>query len=94
MLGFHSFDSARMAIAGIELLHRIRQEHFDLKHLGLKEKTVLEILNAALTALGIGTFIRVRSEVCAAARVQENQWHRKPRVDLTTYSAPSISSAS
>jgi len=48
MLGFKVFSSARITLAGVELLHRIRQGQFDLAHLGVAGKTVPEIWNAVL----------------------------------------------
>jgi len=50
MLGFKEFVSARITLAGVELLHRIRQGQFDLKRLGVAEKTTPEIWKAVLTA--------------------------------------------
>ena len=43
MLGFKDFASAQITLAGVELLHRIRQGQFDLKHLGVVGKTAPEI---------------------------------------------------
>jgi|SRR5436190_517964 len=50
MLGFKNFASARITLAGVELLHRIRQGQFNLKHLGVIGKTEPEIWNAVLAA--------------------------------------------
>jgi transposase-like protein len=50
MLGFKDFDSARITLGGIELLHRIRQGQFDLKGLGVAGKTAPQIWNAVLAA--------------------------------------------
>jgi len=48
MLGFKTFSSARITLAGVELAHRIRQGQFDLKSLGTDGKTTPEIWNAVL----------------------------------------------
>jgi transposase-like protein len=50
MLGFKDFVSAQITLAGVELLHRIRQGQFALRKLGVAEKTAPEIWNAVLAA--------------------------------------------
>jgi transposase-like protein len=50
MVGFKDFVSAQITLAGIELLHRIRQGQFALRKLGVAEKTAPEIWNAVLAA--------------------------------------------
>jgi transposase-like protein len=50
MLGFKDFKSAAITLAGVELLHRIRQGQFSRKQLGVAGKTAPEIWNAVLTA--------------------------------------------
>ena len=50
MLGFKNFESATIIIAGIELLRRIRKDHFTLGSLGLKDQTVPALWNAILAA--------------------------------------------
>jgi transposase-like protein len=48
MLGFKEFRNA--AIAGIELLHRIRKGQFGLGRLGVQGQSVPEVWNAVLGA--------------------------------------------
>src|SRR5450755_4755596 len=50
MLGFKDFVSAQITLAGIELVHRIRQGQFALRKLGVAKKTAPEICNAVLAA--------------------------------------------
>src|ERR1035441_7175002 len=50
MLGFNDFISAQITLAGVELLHRIRQGQFALRKLGVANKTAPEIWNAVLAA--------------------------------------------
>jgi len=50
MLGFKDFVSAQITLAGVELLHRIRQGQFALRNLGVANKTAPEIWNAVLAA--------------------------------------------
>jgi transposase-like protein len=50
MLGFKDFVSAQITLAGVELLHRIRQGQFALHKLGVAENTAPDIWNAVLTA--------------------------------------------
>ena len=50
MLGFQTFASAATAIAGIELLHRIRKGQFSLRKLGLKDQAAPIIWKAVLAA--------------------------------------------
>ena len=48
MLGFKSFRRAKVTIAGIELLHRIRKNQFDLSKLPIQTKTTPTMWNAVL----------------------------------------------
>ena len=48
MLGLKRFHSARVTIAGIELMHKIRKGQFKLGKLGVKGKTAPEIWDAVL----------------------------------------------
>jgi hypothetical protein len=50
MLGFKDFASAQITLAGVELLHRIRQGQFALHKLGVAKKTAPKIWNAVLAA--------------------------------------------
>jgi transposase-like protein len=50
MLGFKWFRTAAITIAGVELLHRIRKDQFDLRALRLKDRTAPAIWKAALIA--------------------------------------------
>ena len=50
MLGFKDFVSAQITLAGVELLHRIRQGPFALRKLGVAKKKAPEIWNAVLAA--------------------------------------------
>jgi transposase-like protein len=50
MLGFKRFRRAKVTIAGIELLHRIRKNQFDLSKLQIATKSVSESWNAVLVA--------------------------------------------
>jgi transposase-like protein len=50
MLGFKDFVSAQITLAGVELVHRIRQEQFALRKLGVAKKTAPDIWNAVLAA--------------------------------------------
>jgi transposase-like protein len=50
MLGFKRFKRARITIAGIELLHRIRKNQFDLSRLKIHTKTASTIWNTVLAA--------------------------------------------
>ena len=50
MLGLKRFHSARVTIAGIELMHRIRKGQFKLGKLGVKGKTAPEIWDAVLAS--------------------------------------------
>ena len=47
---FKDFVSAQITLAGVELLHRIRQGPFALRKLGVAKKTAPEIWNAVLAA--------------------------------------------
>jgi transposase-like protein len=44
------FQHASVTIAGIELMHRIRNNQFELGKLGAKSQTAPEIWNAVLAA--------------------------------------------
>ena len=50
MLGFKRFKRARITIAGIELLHRIRKNQFNLSKLQIQTKSAPAIWTAALAA--------------------------------------------
>jgi transposase-like protein len=50
MLGFKSFRRAKVTIAGIELLHHIRKNQFDLRKLKIRTKTASTMWNAVLAA--------------------------------------------
>jgi transposase-like protein len=50
MLGFKRFRRAKVTIAGIELLHRIRKNQFNLGKFGKHAKSAPALWNAALTA--------------------------------------------
>ena len=50
MLGFKRFHRAKVTIAGIELLHRIRKNQFDLGKFAKQAQTAPAIWNAVLTA--------------------------------------------
>jgi transposase-like protein len=50
MLGFMDFVSAQITLAGVELLHRIRQGQFALRKLGVANKTAPAVWNAVLAA--------------------------------------------
>jgi transposase-like protein len=50
MLGFKRFRRAKVTIAGIELLHRLRKNQFDLSKLQIHAKTASTMWNAVLAA--------------------------------------------
>jgi transposase-like protein len=50
MLGFKRFRQAKVTIAGIELIHRIRKNQFDLSKLPIQTRTTSTIWNAVLAA--------------------------------------------
>ncbi|MGH8782865.1 IS6 family transposase [Paraburkholderia sp.] len=50
MLGFKNFDSAAITVAGVELMHRIHKDQFDISRLHLKDRTPASIWNAVLAA--------------------------------------------
>jgi transposase-like protein len=50
MLGFKTFESASVTIAGVELLHRIRKGQCSLSRLHLKDQGVPALWNAVLAA--------------------------------------------
>jgi hypothetical protein len=50
MRGFKDFVLAQITLAGVELLHRIRQGQFALRKPGVAEKTAPDISNAVLAA--------------------------------------------
>ena len=50
MLGFKRFRRAKITIAGIELLHRIRKNQFDLSKLSIQTKNAPEMWEAVLAA--------------------------------------------
>jgi transposase-like protein len=49
MLGFKRFRNAAIVIAGIELMHRIRKEQFDLR-INIKDTSAPAVWNAVLSA--------------------------------------------
>jgi transposase, IS6 family len=49
MLGFKWFSNAAIVIAGIELMHRIRKEQFDLR-INIKDTSAPAVWNAVLSA--------------------------------------------
>jgi hypothetical protein len=51
MLGFKRFRRAKVTIAGIELLHRIRKNQFDLRKLKIQSKTAPTIGSAGLAPM-------------------------------------------
>jgi transposase-like protein len=50
MLGFKCFETKEIAIAGIELMHRVRKGQFGLGRLGVQGRVVPELWNAVLEA--------------------------------------------
>jgi hypothetical protein len=50
MLGFKRFHHAAVTIAGIELMHRIRNGQFRLRHLGVRGQAAPAIWTAVLEA--------------------------------------------
>ncbi len=50
MLGFKSFSSAAITIAGLELLRRIYKGHFSLSRFRLKDHAAPALWNAVLSA--------------------------------------------
>ena len=50
MLGFKRFRRAKVTIAGIELLHRIRKNQFDLSKLQIQTNTAATMWDAVLAA--------------------------------------------
>ena len=50
MLGFKTFWRAKITIAGIELLHRIRKNQFDLSKLSNHTDSATEMWEAVLAA--------------------------------------------
>ena len=50
MLGFKRFRRAKITVAGIELLHRIRKNQFDLSKLSIQTENVPEMREAVLAA--------------------------------------------
>ncbi|SIT47497.1 Integrase catalytic region (fragment) [Paraburkholderia ribeironis] len=48
MLGFKRFRNAAIALASIELMHRIRKGQFNLAKLDLKDTAVPSVWNAVL----------------------------------------------
>ena len=58
MLGFKSYESAAITLAGIELLRRIHKDQFALSRLRLKSQAAPTIWNAVLAASVSGTSLR------------------------------------
>jgi hypothetical protein len=52
MRGFKDFVSAQITLAGVELLHRIRQGQFALRKLGVAKEDGAGDLDAVLAACG------------------------------------------
>ena len=50
MLGFKRFRNAAITLAGIELMHRIRKDQFNLVKLSLKDTAARAVWNAVLSA--------------------------------------------
>jgi len=50
MLGFKRFDHAAGTVAGIELIHQIRKEQFDVSALCSSATRTLQVWEAALAA--------------------------------------------
>jgi transposase-like protein len=50
MLGFKGFRHAAIAIAGIELMHRIRTGRFGLRRLSVQRRTASAVWHAVLAA--------------------------------------------
>ena len=50
MLGFKRFRNASTAVAGIELLHRIRKGQFALEYLGVQSRVMPAVWSAVLAA--------------------------------------------
>jgi hypothetical protein len=70
MLGFKEFVSAQITLAGVELLHRIRQGQFALRKLRVAKKTAPEIWNALLAAEGgqpSRSSLAYKSQLCTRA---------------------------
>jgi hypothetical protein len=70
MVGFKDFVSAQITLAGVELLHRIRQGQLALRKLGVAKKTAPEIWNAVLAGWGgkpSGSILAYTSQLCTRA---------------------------
>lgn len=50
MLGFQSFENARVVIAGIELAQKIRKQQYDLRRIGGAQASYAEMWQRALAA--------------------------------------------
>ena len=50
MLGFQSFENARVVIAGIELAQKIKKKQYDLRRIGGSEASHAEMWSRALAA--------------------------------------------
>ena len=50
MLGFQSFDNARVVIGGVELAQKIRKQQFDLRRLGGAQASMADQWSRVLTA--------------------------------------------
>jgi IS6 family transposase len=50
MLGFKRFRNAAITISGVELMHRIRKDQFNLARLRIKDTTAPAIWKAVLSA--------------------------------------------
>jgi len=50
MLGFKRFANATVTITGIELMHRLRKDQFDLGEPSLKDAPTSDVWNVVLSA--------------------------------------------
>jgi transposase-like protein len=50
MLGFKSFDNARIVLAGIEFAQKIRKQQYDLRHLGGVHASYARMWHRAMAA--------------------------------------------
>ena len=50
MLGFQSFENARVVIGGIEFAQKIKKRQYDLRHLGGVQASQAEMWHKAMAA--------------------------------------------
>jgi hypothetical protein len=50
MLGFQSFENARVVIGGIEFAEKIKKRQYDLRHLGGVQASHAEMWHKAMAA--------------------------------------------